>query len=148
MAKVRQGSTRLVSARRPGFTLIELMVAISVLAVIITLAVPGLASVINGNRLTAAGNEVSALLQMGRMEALRRNQVVVVCPVKDPEASSTDVSTCTTDAPTGMKVFVPGAGVLGRYTFPGRVEASFSGQFGSRLMFRPDGFARSSASVN
>ena len=148
MVKGKQEAESRARSRAGGFTLIELMVTIAVLAVIVTLAVPSFASVINGNRLTGASNEIAALLQMSRMEALRRNQAVVVCPVADPEASSTNTAICTTTDPAGMKAFVPGAAVLGRYTLPGRVEASFSGQFGNRLTFRPDGFARSSASVN
>lgn len=148
MFKGSKWAGSMIKPRVAGFTLIELMVTIAVLAVIVTLAVPSFASVINGNRLTGASNEISALLQMGRMEALRRNQAVIVCPVADPEAASTDTAICTTNAPAGMKVFVPGSVVLGRHAFPGRVEASFSGQFGNRLVFRPDGFARSTASVN
>lgn len=148
MFKSVEGAGELTSLRDAGFTLIELMVTIAVLAVIVTIATPSFASIINGNRLAGASNEISALLQLGRMEALRRNQVVIVCPVADPEASSSNVAICTTDNPSGMKAFVPGANVLGRYTFPSRVQASFSGQFGNRLLFRPDGFARSSSSVN
>lgn len=148
MVKVRKGQGGLSPCPRAGFTLIELMVTIAVLAVVVTLAAPSFASVINGNRLTGASNELAALLQLGRMEALRRNQPVVVCPVADPEASSTDSSICTTTGHTGVKVFVPGKSVLARYKLPPRVEARFSSDFGSGLTFRPDGFARGSTSAN
>lgn len=71
-------STRALS-RVHGFTLIELMVTIAVAAVLITLAIPSFASLINSNRLSAQANEVVASLQLARVEAVRLNQRAVVC---------------------------------------------------------------------
>jgi type IV fimbrial biogenesis protein FimT len=62
-----------------GFTLIELMVTIAVLAILIALAMPSFASLINSNRLTAQSNEVVAALQFARVEAVRQNRRAIVC---------------------------------------------------------------------
>jgi type IV fimbrial biogenesis protein FimT len=75
----------------PGFTLIELMVAIAVLAILIGLAVPSFTSLINGNRLASHTNELVASLQVARMESLRRGMRVAVC-------RSTDGATCAAGA--------------------------------------------------
>lgn len=70
-------------ASRQGFTLIELIVTIAVLAVLVTLAVPSFTSVINNNRLAANANELVASLQLARTEAVRRNTRVTVCRTTD-----------------------------------------------------------------
>lgn len=65
--------------RIAGFTLVELMITIAVLAVILAIATPSFTTVINNNRLTAQTNDLVAALQMARSEALKRNSSVAVC---------------------------------------------------------------------
>src|SRR5687768_5278862 len=62
-----------------GFTLIELMITIGVLAVLVMLAIPSFTTVINNNRLAANANELIASLQLARTEAVRRNTRITVC---------------------------------------------------------------------
>lgn len=62
-----------------GVTLIELLVALTVLAILLAIAVPSFTSVVNGNRLTSNANELVAAISYGRIEALRRSQHVVLC---------------------------------------------------------------------
>lgn len=64
------------SARSRGFTLIELMITVSVLAVLLAVAVPSFQTLIINMSLTSAANEVTAALQQARMEAIRRNRTV------------------------------------------------------------------------
>lgn len=63
-----------------GFTLIELMITILVGAVLLALAVPSFDAVRNSGRINGQANEFVATLQLARMEAIRRNARVVVCP--------------------------------------------------------------------
>lgn len=64
---------------RAGFSLVELMITIAVLAIIIAISAPSFTGVFNGNRLTSRANELVASLQSARSEALRLNAPVTVC---------------------------------------------------------------------
>jgi len=70
-----------------GFTLVELMVGIVVLAVLLGLAVPAFRQTIESNRVTATTNDFVSALNYARSEALKRSNSVAVC-------SSTDGLTC------------------------------------------------------
>ena len=70
----------LPNIREHGFTLIELMVTIAVLAIIVTLAAPSFQATIENNRLTSQANELVTALALARSEAVRRNTPVTVCP--------------------------------------------------------------------
>lgn len=71
-----------------GFTIIELMVVITVLAVLLGVGVPSFQNTIQGNRITTSANDVVAALQFARSEAVRRGVNVTLC-------SSSDQSTCS-----------------------------------------------------
>lgn len=63
-----------------GFTLLELLVTIAVLGILMALALPSFRQMTNANRLAAASNEWIAIVQVARVEAVRRNARVVICP--------------------------------------------------------------------
>ena len=65
--------------RERGFTLLELMISLSIAAILVTMAVPSFRNLMLNNALTAAGNDLLASLQTARGEALKRNQQVVLC---------------------------------------------------------------------
>ena len=71
-----------------GFTLIELMVAITVMAILLTIAVPSFTATINRNRLATAANELVTTIQLARTEAVRRGGRVVVCASADASAAN------------------------------------------------------------
>ncbi len=56
-----------------GVTLLELIVAILILAILATLAAPALQDFTRSNRVTAQTNELVAFINLARNEAIRRN---------------------------------------------------------------------------
>ena len=61
-----------------GFTLIELMVTLSVLAIVLSLAAPSFASLLASNRMSTQTNEFMVALNLARSEAVRRSQPVTL----------------------------------------------------------------------
>lgn len=71
-----------------GFTLVELMVTLSVAAILMTVAIPGFLSLRVNNALTTQANEFIAGIQLARSEALRRNERVQFCRVTSATATA------------------------------------------------------------
>lgn len=65
--------------RVPGFTLVELMIVIAVLAILLALAAPSFERSIATNRMSGQANQLLLAMQLARTEALKRRQPVAVC---------------------------------------------------------------------
>lgn len=61
-----------------GFTLIELMTSVSVLAVVLVVAVPNLAGFVRNSKVRSAQSELVASLMLARSEAAKRGSTVGV----------------------------------------------------------------------
>ncbi|HKE44530.1 MAG TPA: GspH/FimT family pseudopilin [Steroidobacteraceae bacterium] len=70
-----------------GFTLLELMLTLTVIAVIVGLAVPNFREFIQNSRLTGASNDLLASIQLARTEAIKRQRTVAMCATPDPTAA-------------------------------------------------------------
>ena len=66
------------SGRQRGFTLIELMVTLTVAGVLLALGIPSFSKLIANNRIATQTNEFVSALNMARSEAVRRSQGVSV----------------------------------------------------------------------
>jgi len=69
-----------------GVTMIELMIAVVVLAILMAIAVPSFRNASLGSRLSAAANDLLASVQLARSEAIKRNTAVTLCASADGAA--------------------------------------------------------------
>ena len=115
-----------------GVTLIELAVALCLLAVLLGLALPGMQGLRANAALTSGANQMLLALHLARSAALTRGSTAVLC-------QSDDAETCRVDegASRGYIVFVnnetgratqrdAGEEILRRYRLPPRVVLSGS----------------------
>jgi type IV fimbrial biogenesis protein FimT len=75
------------SRRSAGFTLIELMIALTVAGVLLAIATPNLRVFLQNNRLSSASNDLLRSFQVARTEAIKRQRNVVVCASANPTAT-------------------------------------------------------------
>ncbi|WP_444934832.1 GspH/FimT family pseudopilin [Microbulbifer sp. JTAC008] len=90
--------------RQYGFTLIEMMITLVILAVLVGVAVPSFTDMINNSRSVTLAEDIAGALNYARSEAVRSGGRVSIC-------ASTDGANCTA-ADTwdqGWIVFVDGA---------------------------------------
>jgi len=76
-----------------GFTLIELMVTITIAAILLLIAIPGFQAVSQRSQQTNVTNDLVALIGRARSEAVTRNKNIVICV-------SSDQSTCSVGSVT------------------------------------------------
>jgi type IV fimbrial biogenesis protein FimT len=145
-ARTSAAASKKVWSSSCGFSLVEILVVLAITSLLAVAATPGFMSLINGNRLAGTSNELIAVLQSARLEAIRRGLRVVVCP-------SNDGATCSAGAKwngllsfedaDGDAIFDGGETVLRSHllTPPLELWASSNISADSRIVFRPDGFA-------
>jgi type IV fimbrial biogenesis protein FimT len=123
-----------------GFTLLELVITVAVLAIALAVGIPSFQGITNRNRLSAVTNEIVGATQLARMEAIRRNNRVVMCP-------TTNGTTCNGANWTRVVVREAAAAgaVIREFQFVGRgitVQPSANIAVGNQLSFNASGFAR------
>ncbi|QNH12263.1 prepilin [Xanthomonas sp. SI] len=132
---------RLSISGQRGFTLVELMVTVAVLAIIMALAFPSFTMLIRSNRLTSTANELVAALQASRSEAVRLNGGVSLC-------RSDDGSTCASGGDWTHLLTVTRDGTVLRATTLRTglsVSSSALDALGDKVTFNADGIARDSS---
>jgi len=65
--------------RQTGFTLLELMVTLTVFAILLGIAIPSFTETMRANRLTTVVNKLVTALNVARSEAAKRGSGVTVC---------------------------------------------------------------------
>lgn len=66
--------------RAAGFTIVEAVVTVAVLAILTALAGPSLSGMVASQQIKNAGFDLSSTLQLARSEALTRNVAITVAP--------------------------------------------------------------------
>ena len=75
-----------------GFTLIEVLVVISLMSILLSLAVPAIQSIISRSTMRGISGDFTLALQRARSEAINRNMCVAVCMSSTANAA---MPTCT-----------------------------------------------------
>ena len=70
---------KLYLSNNNGFTLIEMIVTLAILAILITIGLPAVQNMINDNRMLAQANQMMGMLNMARSEAQKKSRRVLVC---------------------------------------------------------------------
>ncbi len=86
--------------RSRGFTLVELLVVLTIAAILVASAVPSLSWFIASSRTTNSADTMVAAFERARSEAVRRSAVVSVCRSLDPYAAEPAIR-CTNAAGLG-----------------------------------------------
>ncbi len=139
-----QGMTK---SGEQGFTIVELMVTVAIMAIIAGIAAPSLANLIRSNRVTSAGNELVALMQVARAGAITNRTTTTVCP-------STDGANCAAAAgnrwiayytKNGSNVYLRDSTLSSGVTVI--TSANLSGA-SNKLTFAPNGFSAAGANTS
>lgn len=129
-----------VHGRRPvraprghrGFTIIELMVVVSVAVVLTAVAVPSFKVIILGNKLTTTANDVIAAINAARSEAVKLNTNTQLCSDSSANNTTDTLGAACTTAGTGAVVALVGTttptvrGVIGGITAPIKLNGNMT----------------------
>ncbi|MCU6435655.1 GspH/FimT family pseudopilin [Undibacterium sp. Jales W-56] len=73
---------------KSGFTLIELAIVITIIAILLMIAIPAMRNILIENRLSGNVNEFIAAHNLARSEAIKRGRLVTVCRSINAESGS------------------------------------------------------------
>ena len=107
-----------------GFTLIELMITITILAIVVAFGVPGFSNIIKNNRLASQTNTLLSTLNFARSDAVKLgNSTVTIC------GSSNQTACNTSNWESGWIVFhdTNGDGVVDAGEQVVRIQEALSG---------------------
>ena len=132
-----------------GFTLIELMIVLSISTILLLIGIPSFQDMMENNRLSSSTNEIHGNLTFARNQAINQISYVVVCPLDKSDGS------CTTDWIKGMDIFIDennnsvfdtGETLLKQATpFNANDTLAFNPTSTTNVTFTPDGLIKGSS---
>jgi type IV fimbrial biogenesis protein FimT len=92
------------AGRRQGFTLVEMMVTVAVVAILLAVGAPQLRTFVQKQQVRGDVQTLASAIQLARTEALKRSSDVTLCPL--PSSGAHECADATTDWSHGWMVFV------------------------------------------
>ncbi len=86
-----------------GMTIIEMLISLSIIAILLTVVAPSVQSILKSNKVTADVNNLSALARQARFTAINERADVVLCP-------TTNYSSCSGSWSNAKMVFIDNNG--------------------------------------
>ncbi len=129
-----------------GFTIIELMTAVALLAVMVVIGVPSFNSIVNTNEGAAKSNAFLSALKVARSEATKRRQNVIVC------ASNNQSDCASNDWKDGWIIFEDSDGgndfdagetVIDTYSLPSGFTVTRAAAGADQIIFFATGLSNS-----
>ena len=96
--------------KNKGFTLIEILVVLTLAAIMFAFALPSFSNLVQSNRMSSQYNMLMTSLNLARSEAITRNTAITIC-------RSNDQATCAGQWQNGWIIFVDN-GVIGTVNAP------------------------------
>lgn len=135
-----------------GFTVIELMTTVALLAVMVVLGVPAFTSSVDRNETAANSNALLSALKVARSEATKRSQSVIVC------ASNNQADCASNNWSDGWLVFVDdvtqngnldtGETIITTYELPNGFSVARASGGADQIAFAATGLSNSSFAQN
>ncbi len=94
--------------RRSGFTLIEALVVVAIIAVTSAIVIPGMSGFVYDSRVSGNVNEFIGAMTLARTEAVKRGRLVTICRSADAD-NATPTCADGSDWATGWIVFQEGS---------------------------------------
>ena len=118
-----------------GFTLVELMVTLSVAAIVLSIGIPSFRDFVQNNRAATQANHLVLAFNTARSESVKRGSRVSVC-------ASTDQSTCSagTNWETGWILFTDDSGANGSRDAADTIIRVWDSLSGSTTLSSADSF--------
>jgi type IV fimbrial biogenesis protein FimT len=126
----------MIPNKSPGFSLLELLIALIILVILLLAAVPAMQHLVLQNRATQTANRIIAAIHYARSEAIQLHQLVTFC-------KSTNHKTCGGDWRSGQIIVAADGRMLRIYeALPVGDELQWKSSLGLNdyLRFAPSGF--------
>lgn len=125
-------------SRQSGFTIIELMVTLTIFAILMSLAVPGMSTLVEKRRLVGAAEEIYNRLQFARSEAIKQSSDMRVsfdegewCIGTNDNGADCDCSVTDETAADACTISIVGTDVLTRVSGSDFPQITMAQNFGT-----------------
>ena len=117
-----------------GFTMVEMIVTVSLAAILMAIGVPMFKESIGSNRIIGQANDLVAAINLGRSEAIKLNQAVLFCRTADAESNASPA--CVSSA-GDWTAWVVRANKDGSFRLVLREKNVFSNTFNGKKLEQP-----------